>query len=69
MREVDMVEMNAPLFDTIFIKGFLSDVFDPTVKGWGTDLWYSQYCKEVLGSSCFQGITDAVWAVNPGQFT
>lgn len=60
-----MVEMNAPVFETIFLKGFLSDVFDLTIKGWGTDIWYSQYCKDVLGSSCLQGITDAVWAVNP----
>ncbi len=62
VRLVDFVEMDCPLFQKDKLWQFLDD-FDPSVKGWGTDVWYTNFFGEELKHH--QAVADCVPAVNP----
>lgn len=62
VRLVPFIEMTCPLFNKDKLFEFL-DVFDNRVKGWGTDVWYTQF----FGSDILkqQAVADCVTAENP----
>lgn len=62
-RYVDTVDMTAPLFRRDKLEAFL-EVFDPRLKGWGTDLWF----LEVIGDESLRRrivLCDEVTCLNP----
>lgn len=60
-RRVDFVEMNAPMFTSKTLLDFVQ-VFDKSIKGWGTDIWYSHLCMQV---GCNMRVSDKVCVTNP----
>ena len=62
IRFVDFVEMNTPLFRRDVLDHFMS-VFDPLIKGWGTDIWFSYLCMQQ--ESCSLAVADKIHAHNP----
>lgn len=61
VRKIAYIEMNTPIFHIDFLKQFLS-VFDETLIGWGTDVWYGAFCEHL---ACKMGISDDVHVHNP----
>lgn len=62
-RYVEYIEMNAPIFLTWKINDFMS-VFDPVIKGWGTELWYGHRCNKIH-HSCTMAVSDSFCVTNP----
>lgn len=62
-RYVEYVEMNAPMFLPWKIKDFMS-VFDPLIKGWGTELWYGHRCNKIH-NHCVMAVSDSFCVFNP----
>lgn len=62
LRLVNFVEMNAPIFRPRFLKLFLEN-FDVTLKGYGTDIWYSHVCSKQ--PSCKIVVSDTYCVTNP----
>ena len=60
LRKVDFVEMNAPIFKPAFLLKFMEN-FDTNLKGWGTDIWYSQQCS----IDCNIIVSDTTCVTNP----
>ena len=48
------------------IQEFVNE-FDPVIKGWGTDVWYTQFFGPKLATK--QAVADCVTAVNPPERT
>jgi len=61
LRYTNFVEMTCPIFRTDKLLSFLK-VFDPSLKGWGTDYWFVQHLGETQDHIA---IIDAVTCVNP----
>ena len=62
IRYVDFVEMNTPLFRRDILDGFMKE-FDPIIKGWGADIWFSHFCNKQ--DSCDIAVADKIHAHNP----
>jgi hypothetical protein len=62
IRFVDFVEMNTPLFRQDVLNQFMI-VFDPIIKGWGTDIWFSHLCTK--SNYCDIALADKIHAHNP----
>jgi len=62
LRIVDFIEENMPIFQTEFLLSFLA-VLDPTVVGWGVDIWYSWMSQN--RSKGRMALVDSVSACNP----
>jgi hypothetical protein len=62
VRLIPFVEMDCPLFRKDKLWAFL-DTFDSSVKGWGTDIWYTEYFGTELLRH--QAVVDCVTAINP----
>jgi hypothetical protein len=63
VRDVRFIEMNAPMFLTWTLNDFMA-LFDPILKGWGTDIWYSYRCKYIL-DKCIMKVSDTTCVTNP----
>ena len=63
VRYVEYIEMNAPMFLPWKIHDFMS-VFDPVIKGWGTELWYGHRCNKIH-HSCTMAVSDSFCVTNP----
>ena len=64
VRLVPFVEMDCPIFKASKLWEFVN-AFDPVIKGWGTDVWYTEFFgKELLQH---QAVADCVTAVNPPE--
>jgi len=61
-REVEFLEMNAPIFTPSRLKVFMS-VFDPVIKGWGADVWYGHQCNR--DKECSMSVSDSFCVTNP----
>jgi hypothetical protein len=61
-RYTNFVEMTCPLFRKDKLEAFLA-VFDPILKGTGTDWWFMQVMGEYLEGKV--GIVDAITCINP----
>lgn len=61
LRYTNFVEMTCPIFRTDKLLSFL-EVFDPSLKGWGTDYWFTQHLG---GTQDRIAIIDAVPCINP----
>lgn len=62
VRLVPFIEMDCPIFRKDKLWSFL-DTFDPSIKGWGTDIWYTEYFG--LELLMHQAVVDCVTAINP----
>lgn len=62
IRDVEYVEMNAPIFKPSFLKSFIN-IFDPILKGWGTDIWFSHICS--TNEKCRISVSDTTCVKNP----
>ena len=62
LRDIEYIEMNAPMFKPTFLIPFL-EKFDPIIKGWGTDIWYSHLCS--TDKNCKISVTDTTCVTNP----
>ena len=60
LRKVDFVEMNAPIFKPEFLLSFMKN-FDTNLKGFGTDIWFSQKCS----NDCSIVVSDTTCVTNP----
>ena len=60
IRNVDFVEMNAPIFKPDFLLSFMKN-FDTNLKGYGTDTWFSQKCV----NTCSIVVSDTTCVTNP----
>ena len=66
VRIVPFIEMDCPLFKANKLWEFVNE-FDPVIKGWGTDVWYTQFFGPKLATK--QAVADCVTAVNPPERT
>jgi hypothetical protein len=62
LRYINFIEMNAPMFKTEQLLDFM-DSFNPIIKGWGTDIWYSYKCTHA--TECTMAVTDTTCVTNP----
>ena len=60
LRQVDFVEMNAPVFKPDFLEQFMNG-FDTNLKGYGTDVWFSRKCV----NNCKIFVSDTTCVTNP----
>lgn len=65
VRIVPFVEMDCPMFRADKLWNFVDNEFDPIVKGWGTDVWYTEFFGPGLKNK--QAVADCVTAVNPPE--
>ena len=64
VRIVPFIEMDCPMFKAEKLWEFVKE-FDPVIKGWGTDVWYTQFFGPELQKH--QAVADCVTAINPPQ--
>ncbi|WP_432471661.1 hypothetical protein [Amphritea sp. HPY] len=62
MRYCNFIEMTCPLFRTDKLLDFL-DVFDPALKGWGTDYWFMDSMGDDLKYKV--AVVDSISCLNP----
>lgn len=62
IRDVEYIEMNAPMFKPSFLESFMRN-FDPVIKGWGTDIWFSHVCS--TDKKCRISVSDTTCVTNP----
>ena len=62
VRLIPFVEMDCPLFRKDKLWAFL-ETFNRSVKGWGTDIWYTEFFGTELLRH--QAVVDCVTAINP----
>ena len=62
IRDIEFIEMNAPMFEPSFLTRFMKN-FDPIIKGWGTDIWFSHVCS--TNKTCRIAVTDNTCVTNP----
>lgn len=62
IRDIEYIEMNAPMFNPTFLLPFIKK-FDPIIKGWGTDIWYSHVCS--TDKNCRISVSDTTCVTNP----
>lgn len=62
IRDVEYIEMNAPMFKPSFLESFMR-IFDPVIKGWGTDIWFSHVCS--TDKKCRISVSDTTCVTNP----
>ena len=64
VRIVPFIEMDCPMFKADKLWEFVKE-FDPVIKGWGTDVWYTQFFGPDLQKH--QAVADCVTAINPPE--
>lgn len=62
IRYINYIEMNAPMFERKELLEFMES-FNPIIKGWGTDIWYSYRCTQ--SQDCTMAVTDTTCVTNP----
>jgi len=62
IRDIEYIEMNAPMFNPAFLVPFIKQ-FDPIIKGWGTDIWFSHLCS--TDKNCRISVSDTTCVTNP----
>lgn len=62
LRYINYIEMNAPMFKRQELLNFM-DSFNPIIKGWGADIWYSHRCTQA--KDCTMAVTDTTCVTNP----
>jgi hypothetical protein len=62
LRYINFIETNAPMFEKKELLDFM-DVYNPIIKSWGTDIWYSYRCTQ--SQECTMAVTDTTCVTNP----
>ena len=60
-RRVEFIEMNTPMFTPKTLVDYMH-LFGQSVTVWGTDVWYSTFCKQI---DCNMRVSDKVCVLNP----